>query len=100
MFSLGVILFTMLTASRPFGAATPQDERYKTIANTRASMFWKIHESGLQKRGVVLSESAKDLIIGLLQLHPSRRLSLSEVMAHSWFNEESAPWQTIYDDFM
>jgi len=99
MFSLGVILFTMLTATRPFGQATPQDECYKTIANTRASLFWKIHDCSLQQKGVYLSESVKDLIIGLLQFQPSRRYSLSEVMAHNWFNDESAAEQIIHDDF-
>ena len=63
MWSLGVLLYAMLCRTVPF----------------KASNMAELHE--LIKKGdftypVSLSEEAKDLINGLLKLHPKERISI------------------------
>ena len=42
MFSLGVIIFTLVTASAPFVEARANDIRYKYLHHGRPDLFWNI----------------------------------------------------------
>ena len=99
MFAAGVILFNMVTGLPPFMKASPQDPFYKPIANVRADLFWKIHDETLHQKGIVLSEDVKDLIVGLWQLDPVRRFSLSETMNHSWYQDEISTIDSASQEF-
>lgn len=76
MWSLGVILFTMLSGRYPFYATSP-------------STLFAMIKSGNYNAPDDLSFLAKSLIASLLQVDPSMRLSTTAVLEHPWFNSDS-----------
>lgn len=81
MWSLGVMLYTMLVGRYPFHDPDP------------ATLFSKI------RRGQCclpegLSPKAKCLLQSLLRKEPSERLTIAELLAHPWFRQP-APAQEV-----
>ncbi|XP_031779722.1 ribosomal protein S6 kinase beta-2 [Nasonia vitripennis] len=81
--SLGVILFKMITGSRPFDVC---DDRQRTMQKIVSGEF-----SFDNKRAVLVSPEAQDLIRKLLKLNPAERLGAGEtdareLMDHVFFN--------------
>lgn len=64
LFSLGVILFILVTQNPPFTAATLQDPFYKAIAQNKWTSFWKVHSKS--KPQGFFSEEFKVLIVQML----------------------------------
>ncbi|KIJ68026.1 hypothetical protein HYDPIDRAFT_165764 [Hydnomerulius pinastri MD-312] len=77
--SVGVIVFSMLTISSPFVEDENQRDIKVRIANR--TIDW----STLDQAGV--SELAKDFIRQLLEFDPRRRLSLSAARHHPWLTQ-------------
>lgn len=82
LFSAAIILFIMVAQHPPFVEATNNDIYYKCLAVNRADLFWQQSSKG--KPQGFFSEDFKDLIQSCLQLSPSHRPTLAEVMAHPW----------------
>ncbi|KAI1704433.1 protein kinase domain-containing protein [Ditylenchus destructor] len=79
LWSLGVILFTMLSGKVPFHAKSINESAADIISRIRVAEFSfedPVWES--------VSDSAKDLINGLLTVDPKKRLSLSQLAQHPW----------------
>ena len=74
--SLGVCLYAMINGMVPFKAQTLKD-LHKLILTARYTM------------PETMSEEAKDLVSRMLQLVPSFRISLEDVLAHPWMAQES-----------
>jgi serine/threonine protein kinase len=77
LWAAGVILYIMLTGFPPYDQAHRSDQRFELIVNgnlVRQLRSWDIH----------LSDEAGDLLQRMLQLDPRNRLTLAEVMSHSW----------------
>lgn len=97
IFAAGVMLFFMVAGHPPFGTSRPTDQHYTTIVNNRGDLFWLIQEKALQE-GEEYSESFKDLILNLLALDPKRRLTLSEIKAHSWVQGPLLTYEEVYEE--
>ena len=71
LWSAGVVLFALLFGTVPFKANNMKD-LHQQIMKAKYNMKEEI------------SEQAKDLIRGLLQIDPKKRLSVSQVLKHEW----------------
>eukprot|EP00545_Synedropsis_sp_CCMP1620_P007099 CAMPEP_0119006938 /NCGR_PEP_ID=MMETSP1176-20130426/2645_1 /TAXON_ID=265551 /ORGANISM="Synedropsis recta cf, Strain CCMP1620" /LENGTH=430 /DNA_ID=CAMNT_0006958975 /DNA_START=96 /DNA_END=1388 /DNA_ORIENTATION=+ len=77
IWSCGTILFCMLSGNRSYQRAHHSDPQF----------YWMTHdiEMLLKDWAVTLSPEAVDLLKGLLKADPRERLTLTEVLNHSWF---------------
>lgn len=91
VFSLGVLLFVMLTRSVPFTEASREDRRFRMLARGKYKDFWK----SFAKFGI--SDEGKDLIQHMLMYQPQERATMDEVANHEWFSMESTPASEVSD---
>lgn len=82
VWSLGVVLFTILSGYSPFTAETPQD----FMKEVQPGFKVKFHTRYWQH----VSEDAKDLIRQMLQFDPSMRPTIDEVLKHRWVTGASS----------
>ncbi len=80
MWSLGVILFILLTGYPPVEAATALDPRFRMIRDGQLGAMLKEWE-------VLLSHDAVDLIQRILKVNPYERLSIDDVLSHPWMRD-------------
>lgn len=73
LWSMGVLLYAMITGTVPFRANTLDDLHYAIIDGTYSCPNY-------------LSEEAKDLISRFLKVNPYARIDINEVDKHPWFN--------------
>ena len=71
IWSLGVVLFAMLTRSLPF-----DDDNVARLAQKIETATFKFPAD--------ISEDAADLLCRMLQPNPLKRLSLKDVLEHPW----------------
>lgn len=85
MWSVGVLLYVLLTGCSPFGGDTKQ-ETFCNISQCRLDFPEDLFED--------VSEDAKDLMRKLMVKEPSKRLSATECLQHCWFtNVDLVPVQ-------
>ncbi|XP_046341997.1 ribosomal protein S6 kinase alpha-5-like isoform X2 [Haliotis rufescens] len=81
LWSLGVILYTMLSGKAPFQAKSHEDTAEAIMSRIKGGEFdmslpeWKS-----------VSEPAKRLIKGLLRVEPRKRLTMSDLQKNEWVN--------------
>lgn len=86
MWAVGVILFILLLGCHPFdpeGTATEGELARRIIKGERAS-------TDLHGELKVLSPEVKELIEGMLERDPSKRLSAHEVLEHEWIQKHAS----------
>jgi len=83
VWSLGVILFLLLSGTVPFGADAEQEtEVYHAIQRDPLRMDGEEWSK--------LSAAARELVVGLLEKDPSKRYTLEQVLAHPWVSGKAA----------
>lgn len=89
LFSLGMVLFIMVTGNLPFEAATEEDCLYNLIIEGKFDEFWKTHEQlkeaqdGHLPKGM-FKESFKSLLNRLFNYDPCERLTINEIKQSEW----------------
>ncbi|OSD06682.1 Pkinase-domain-containing protein [Trametes coccinea BRFM310] len=79
--SVGVIVFSMLTATTPFCEEDPNTDVKVRVSNRRVE--WSIlHEYGV-------SPEAEDFIRRLLEYNPRQRMTLTAAREHPWLHEQA-----------
>lgn len=78
IFSLGVLLFVITIGEFPFESATYSDDKYKFIIKRNFTKFWEYFNN------IDISDEFKDLINGLINLNPAKRLTIDEIIKHPW----------------
>ncbi|CAJ0949131.1 unnamed protein product, partial [Mesorhabditis belari] len=91
LWSLGVVLFTMLSGQVPFHARSKTESATDIMERIRKAEF--SFESDAWKH---VSYDAKELITGLLTVDPKKRLTMDKLQRHMWLNANSldTPLQT------
>jgi len=79
IWSIGVILYTMVSASLPF-----DDSNLKTLLE---QVMRPIHFSSRKK----ITGEAKDLICKMLQPSVEKRYTVKDIKEHCWFKGEKLP---------
>ncbi|KAG5315359.1 ST17A kinase, partial [Pseudoatta argentina] len=82
MWSVGVLLYVLLTGCSPFGGDTKQ-ETFCNISRCRLDFPDDLFED--------VSEEARDLMRKLMVKDPNERLTVTECLQHPWFNTFEQP---------
>ena len=82
IFSLGAILFNLVTNKIGLGEATGKDILYQYIKNGKIPEYWK--KANLKG----LTEDFKNLYIKMISYHEKDRpQNIDEILSHKWFDE-------------
>lgn len=87
VYSLGVILYLLLTGGHAYELPTGRDARFSAIYSGRAGLEQLLHALGHLSS---LSAEAVDLMARLM-CPPAQRLSLAQLLQHPWLNPAQAP---------
>ncbi len=85
LWSAGVVLFAMLYGTVPFKGAS-MDELHQLIINGRYTLKEDI------------SKDAIDMLRGLLEINPSRRLTIKQIYQHPWLQNYDASVKLFTDE--
>ena len=83
IFSLGQLLFSMVTQMQGFQVATIKDKFYSLIMNHHFDIYWKLFDS----YNLNLSQSFKVLYMRMVAFEPKKRPTIEEILNSEWMQE-------------
>lgn len=102
VYSAGIVLFSLMTGGKlPFLEDPSKDipqNKYSEYLNLKVnfyekrSQFWSYHARSLKTTSSFFSKQLRDLLYKMLAKKPEDRITIKQVMKHTWFEGE------IYDD--
>lgn len=85
IFSLGVILFFLVTHLSPFPSARNDDLYYRQIRNKNENKYWNMLPNEIQTYN--LSPEVKRLFFRMVAFNEDDRPTLDQILADHWFDE-------------
>jgi serine/threonine protein kinase len=86
IFSLGAILFALVTGINGFGTSKNDDPYYRFIRNGNINVYWK-KVAPFLKNANNLSLDFKNLYISMVASNENIRPNIAQILQHHWFNE-------------
>ena len=86
IFSLGVVLFNLVTGKFGFGISVVNDKFYKDIANKYYELYWNQLAMNIPYISKV-SDEFKNLYIKMISFKPEKRPRINEILNDPWFKE-------------
>jgi serine/threonine protein kinase len=83
IFSLGVVLLTLVSCKIGFFQAKKTDKYYKFIMTNHYKTYWKL----VSKQVTGISEEVKKLYLKMVSFSPNERPSIEQILNDNWFNE-------------
>lgn len=85
VWACGVVLFIMMAGFPPYQIPDKrQDWWFDKLVKKKYDRFWLAH-----CRSAYFSEEAKDLINKILTVDPKNRITIDDIMKHSWYTGET-----------
>ena len=86
IFSLGVVLFNLVTGDFGFQVAHLKDKSYGLIIRRNILKYWNSISDRIPHVSS-LSEEFKDLYLKMIAYRPEKRPSIEEILKHPWMQE-------------
>jgi serine/threonine protein kinase len=86
IFSLGVILFSLVVGRFGFNEASKKDQFYRFIMVNQVDKYWE-SLSTHQEINLNFSQEFKDLYIRMVSFNENNRPTIDQILNHNWFNE-------------
>ena len=87
IFSLGALLFNLISSIYGFKRATKNDKYYSLIINDKDGTYKAYWEFFKKAINLTPSDNFKDLYTKLIAYEPKNRPSIEEILDHPWFDE-------------
>jgi serine/threonine protein kinase len=98
IFSLGVVLFTLVTCKMPFGQATRGDKYYRLILLNQIDRYWeKLNSTGSAIQN--LSEDFRNLFISMIKFKPEERPSIKQILESNFMKNDCANTIDVLSEF-
>ena len=101
IFSLGIILFVLLTGNFPFKSARKFDICYMNIIRNKNENFWDLLKKKIfdNKEENLPSQDFRDLFIKMIQFEPNNRISIHDIFNHPWMKGNFPSKDEIIEEF-
>ena len=85
IFSLGAVLFNLVTGNYGFPSSSPSDQYYCLIKDKKYKEYWeKVFGAGIRED---LSENFKNLYLKMVAFEPDERATIKDVLESPWLQE-------------
>eukprot|EP01022_Parablepharisma_sp_SALTPOND_P012597 TRINITY_DN1621_c0_g1_i12.p1 TRINITY_DN1621_c0_g1~~TRINITY_DN1621_c0_g1_i12.p1 ORF type:complete len:500 (+),score=42.56 TRINITY_DN1621_c0_g1_i12:429-1928(+) len=101
IFSMGVLVFALIHCRFPFAEALQNQPLYSSLTRKEYPDFWQAHRDYAEsKANSSLDHDPElyDLLSHMFEYEPELRPSLSEIIAHPWYNMPVARKEEVQDE--